>query len=72
MPMGFTEFGRKIGFQARYSTSDPKTLQELHNFFVERVISGGFDALCRNAKVGQIDLPPEDEHLRQYVLGFHA
>lgn len=72
MPMGFSEFGRRIGFQARYNTSDPRVLAEFHEFFVGMVAAGGFEPLLLGAKIGFIDFPPELEHLRSYIIGFNA
>ena len=72
MPMGLREFGRRLGFQARYRTSDPSILAELHSFFVVCVAAGGFEPLLLAAKMGLIDFPPGQEHLKDYVIGFHA
>jgi len=72
MPMGFSEFGRRIGFQARYNTSDPSVLAEFHEFFVGMVAAGGFEPLLLGAKIGFIDFPPELEHLRSYIIGFNG
>ena len=73
MPVvGLSRFGMRIGFQARYRTSDPKTLEDLHWFFVHAVACGEFETLLANARVGVINLPPEDEHLRAYITGFKA
>ena len=64
MPSGFSEFGRKLGFQARYRTSDPDILADFHDFFVQC----GFDALLLGAKNGLIDFPPWKDHLRGYMV----
>ena len=72
MPHGFSEFGRRLGFQAVYRTSDPNILSEFHDFFVGCVAAGGFEALMIGAKAGLIDFPPGQEHLRDYIVGFHA
>jgi hypothetical protein len=32
MPFGLSEFGRRLGFQVVYNTSDPDILAELHEF----------------------------------------
>jgi hypothetical protein len=32
MPMGLSEFGRRLGFQAVYRTSDPDILADFHRF----------------------------------------
>jgi len=72
MPYGFSEFGRRLGFQARYRTSDPNILAEFHDFFVGCVAAGGFEALMLCAKMGFIDFPPEQQHLRDYIIGFVA
>jgi hypothetical protein len=72
MPYGISEFGRRLGFQAVYRTSDPKILAEFHKFFVACVAAGGFEPLMLGAKMGVIDFPPGHEHLRDYIVGFHA
>lgn len=72
MPHGFSKFGRRLGFQAVYRTTDPKILAEIHEFFVGCVAAGGFESLMLGAKMGLIDFPPGKEHLRQYITGFHA
>jgi hypothetical protein len=72
MPYGFSEFGRKLGFQARYNTSDPAILAELHEFYVLCVAAGGFQALMGGAKLGIVDFPDDKKHLVQYVIGFNA
>jgi hypothetical protein len=72
MPIGLSHFGMKLGFQARYRTSEPKILEDLHLFFVQAVAGGDFETLLRNAKVGLIEFPPEYEHLRRYITGFKA
>ncbi len=72
MPSGLSEFGRRLGFQARYRTSDPAILADFHDFFVECVAAGGFEALILGAKNGLIDFLPWKEHLRGYIAGFHA
>jgi hypothetical protein len=50
MPHGFSEFGRRIGFQAVYRTSDPDILAEFHAFFVGCVAAGGFEPLMLGAR----------------------
>lgn len=72
MPVGLSRFAMKLGFQARYRTSDPTILADFHDFFVECVAAGGFEALMLGAKNGLIDFPPWKEHLRGYITGFHA
>ena len=72
MPYGLSEFGRKLGFQAVYRTSDPDILAQFHAFFVRCVAAGGFEPLMLGAKRGVIDFPPGQEHLRDYIVGFHA
>jgi hypothetical protein len=72
MPYGFSEFGRRLGFQTRYNTSDPEILAEFHYFFVGCVAAGGFEILLLGAKHGFIDFPPEQQHLKNYIIGFHA
>lgn len=70
--MGFSDFGRRLGFQARYRTSDEAILKQFHDYFVARINEGHFDVLMLDARNGDIDLPPEQEHLRKYLTGFHA
>jgi hypothetical protein len=72
MPFGLSEFGRRLGFQVVYNTSDPDILAELHEFYVLCVAAGGFEALMIGAKMGFADFPDEKKHLAQYVIGFHA
>jgi hypothetical protein len=72
MPMGLSEFGRKLGFQAIYRTSDPDILADFHRFWVMAVAAGGFQAFLVGAKMGLVDFPPDFEHLRGYIVGFHA
>jgi hypothetical protein len=72
MPDGVLEFVRRPGFQAVYSTSDPIILAEFHAFFVGCVAAGGFEPLMLGAKMGFIDFPPGQEHLRDHIIGFHA
>jgi hypothetical protein len=72
MPIGFSEFGRQLGFRARYNTNDPRILAEFHKFFVNCVAVGGFQPLLLSAKNGLIDFLPGLEHLRNYIIGFHA
>jgi hypothetical protein len=72
MPVGLSRFGMKLGFQARYRTSDPEILADFHDFFVECIAAGGFEALLLGAKHGLIDFPPWKAHLRGYIIGFHA
>ena len=72
MPVGLSRFGMKLGFRATYNTSDPKTLEDLHWFFVDAVAHGQFQSLLANAKRGIIDLALEYEHLRPYFVGFNA
>lgn len=72
MPHRVSEFGRKFGFQAIYRTSDPEILAEFHEFFVGCVAAGGFEPLMLGAKVGFIDFPPGQEHLKGYITGFQA
>jgi len=72
MRFGLSEFGRKLGFQVRYNTSDPDVLAELHEFYVLCVAAGGFEALMIGAKMGIVDFPDDKKHLAQYVIGFHA
>jgi hypothetical protein len=72
MPVGVSEFGRQLGFQARYNTCDAKILAEFHEFFVNCVAVGGFQPLLLGAKNGLIDFPPGLEHLRNYIIGSNA
>jgi len=72
MPFGVSEFGRKLGFQVRYNTSNPDVLTEFHKFYIGCVAAGGFEALMIAAKMGILDLPDDKKHLAQYVIGFHA
>ena len=72
MPMGFSDFGRKLGFQARYNTDDPQVLADFHKYFVLMVAAGGFNAMMVAAKIGFVDFPPEFEHLRNHIIGFNA
>jgi hypothetical protein len=72
MPVGLSRFGMKLGFRAKYNTSDPKILADLHWFFVDAVAHGQFQALLANAKRGIVDLDSETEHLRPYFVGFNA
>jgi hypothetical protein len=72
MPMGFGDFGRRLGFQARYRTDDEAILREFHDYFVSRINQGHFEVLMLDARTGDIDLPSELEGLRKYFIGFHA
>src|SRR5262249_41378234 len=72
MPMGFSDFGRRLGFKAVYRTSDQVILRQFHDFWVAVVAVGGFEAYLMGAKMGLVDFPPEFQHLRAYILGFHA
>lgn len=72
MPMGLSEFGRRIGFQARYKTSDPGILADFHQYFVLMVAAGGFEPLMAGAKIGFVDFPPEFAYLREHIIGFNA
>ena len=72
MPMGFSDFGRRLGFQAVYRTTDSSILQQFHEFWVAMVAAGGFEAYLMGAKMGVVDFPPDVQHLRGYILGFHA
>jgi hypothetical protein len=72
MPFGISEFGRKLGFQVLYNTSDSDILAELHEFYVLCVAAGGFEALMIGAKMGIVDFPDDKKHLEKYVIGFHA
>ena len=72
MPYGLSEFGRKLGFQARYNTSDPAILAKLHEHYVLCIAAGGFQALMVGAKLGIVDFPDDKKHLAQYVTGFNA
>ena len=72
MPYRVSEFSRKPGFQAVYSTSDPDILAEFHAFFVGRVAAKGLESLMLGAKMGFMDFPPGQEHLRDYIVGFLA
>lgn len=72
MPMGLSDFGRRIGFQARYKTSDPGILADFHQYFVLMVAAGGFEPLMAGAKIGFVDFPPEYAHLREHIIGFNA
>jgi hypothetical protein len=72
MPYGVSEFGRNPGFQAVYRTSDPDILAEFHAFFAGCVAAGGFETLMLGAKIGFVDFPPGHEHLKNYIVGFHA
>lgn len=72
MPMGLSDFGRRLGFQAVYRTKDPDILKQFHAFWVTIVAAGGFEAYLMGSKMGAVDFPPGFEHLRGYILGFHA
>jgi hypothetical protein len=72
MPYRVSEFCGNPGFQAVYRTSDPDILAEFHTFFVRCVAAGGFERLMLGAKMGFVDFPPGHEHLRDYIVGFHA
>jgi hypothetical protein len=72
MPYGVSDFCRRLGFQAVYRTSDPKILADFHAFFVGCIAAGDFEALMLGAKMGLIDFPPGQEHLRVHIVGFHA
>ena len=37
MPMGFSKFGRRLGFQAVYRTKDLAILEDFHEFWVDIV-----------------------------------
>jgi hypothetical protein len=72
MPFGLSEFGRQLGFQVHYNTSDPDVLAELHEFYVCCVAAGGFKALRIGAKMGAVDFIEDKKHLTKYVRGFRA
>ena len=72
MPFGVSEFGRQLGFQVHYNTSDPDILAELHEFYVYCVAAGGFKALMVGAKMGVVDFIEGKKHLAQYVAGFRT
>lgn len=67
-----TPRGISLGFCAVYNTSDAKILSEFHEFFCGMVLVGGFKPLLMGAKIGFIDFPPDSEHLKQFIVGFHA
>jgi hypothetical protein len=72
MPIGFSDFGRQAGFQARYNTSDPEILQEFHEFWVYSVTAKGFESLFASVKAGNVNFAPDHENLRGRIIGFHA
>jgi hypothetical protein len=72
MPMGLSEFGRRPGFQAVYRTTDSSVLQQFHEFWVTMVAAGGFEAYLMGARMGLVDFPPDAQHLRGHIFGFHA
>jgi hypothetical protein len=72
MPFGLTEFGRKLGFQVHYNTSDHDVLAECHEFYVCCIAAGGFEALMAGAKMGFVDFIDDKKHLAKYVIGFRA
>ena len=72
MPMGFSDFGRRLGFWAVYRTSDPIILAQFHQFWIAAIKAGGLEPSLIAAKLGIIDFPPELEHLRGYIAGFNA
>lgn len=73
-PLGFSDFGRRLGFQAIYNTSDPTILEQLHRFWFAAVAAGSFEVLLMDAKNGSVDftITPGFEHLRGCIIGFHA
>lgn len=71
-PVGFSKFGWKLGFQAVYCTSDIMALLELHNLWRRMVQFEDFEMLVSNAKNGRVEFYPNDEHLKKYIIGFHA
>ncbi len=69
MPMGTSDFGKRIGFQVRFNTSDEEILKQLHEFFVMMMSAGGFEPYLVGAKMGIIEFPSEYEHLKSHVIG---
>ena len=72
MPFGLSDFGRQLGFQVHYNTSDPNVLAELHDYYVCCIAAGGFEALMAGAKRGFVDFIDDKKHLAKYVTGFRA
>jgi hypothetical protein len=59
MPHGFSEFGRRLGFQAVYRTSDPAMLAEFHAFFAGCVAAGGFEPMMLGVKMVSLTFPKD-------------
>lgn len=72
MPFGLSKFGRQLGFQAIYNTSDPKILAELHRYWVVSVAVGEFRSLLTATKTGSVRLSKDFEHLQNYIIGFRS
>ena len=70
MPQGLGKFGRQMGFQAVYNTSDPQILQVLHHLWVAVIMGDGYQVGLAGAKRGVAEFPPEGNQLRGYVARF--